>query len=141
MVVARATGCTRELDGATRGAGEVGALSVSSQGISFVPVDDSGRALYNAINWLDNRASVQAERLARIFGSAGLFLRTGKRASPSYTLPKLMWLKEERPEVYRGAWKFLMGLDFITHRLTGCCSGLPKASLLWLVETRIATMT
>lgn len=97
---------------------EIKALSISSQGISFVPVDESGRALHNAISWLDNRAVCQSERIARRFGEKNIFLRTGKRVSPCYTLPKLMWLREELPIVYRNTWKFLMGLDFIIYRLT-----------------------
>lgn len=101
------------------GSRDIGALSVSSQGISFVPVDGHGRVLHNAISWLDNRASVQAERIAGEFGESNIFLRTGKRASPCYTLPKIMWLNEEMPGVYRNTWKFLMGLDFITFKLTG----------------------
>lgn len=101
------------------GRGQIRGIGVSSQGISFVPLDGNGRALYRAISWLDNRPAAQTERIRKEFGDRSVFLRTGKRISSCYTLPKLMWLREEQPDVYRDTWKFLMGLDYITYRLTG----------------------
>ncbi len=101
------------------GARDVSALAVSSQGISFVPVDETGIALHNAISWLDNRALPQAERIAGEFGERGVFLRTGKRINPCYTLPKLLWMREELPDLYRRTSKFLMGMEYITCRMTG----------------------
>lgn len=98
---------------------DIEALSVSSQGISFVPVGEDGHPLANAISWLDGRAVAQTEWLRERFGSGELFRRTGKRPSPCYMLPKLMWLKSELPEIYSGTWKFLMGLDYIMLKLTG----------------------
>ena len=54
------------------------ALSVSTQGISFVPIDRSGKVLRNAINWLDTRAVdqevVRHQKLARSSDDLGLVL-------------------------------------------------------------------
>ncbi len=97
----------------------VRALSVSSQGISFVPVDDKGRPLGPAINWLDTRATAEAEIIRHRFSDAELFAITGKRASPAYVLPKLIWLREHRPDIYRRASRFLMGLDYLLFRFSG----------------------
>jgi len=95
------------------------ALSISSQGISFVPVDASGNTLHNAISWLDTRSGKQTARILEIFGENEIFYRTGKRISPNYTLPKIVWLKEKLPEVYQETYKFLMALDYINFKLTG----------------------
>lgn len=95
------------------------ALSISSQGISFVPVDAEGNTLHNAISWLDARPVEQTDRIRSLFGDLDVFKRTGKRISPNYTLPKLMWLKENKPEIYHKTDKFLMTLDYITFKLTG----------------------
>lgn len=95
------------------------ALSISSQGISFVPVDMSGNTLYNAISWLDTRPLQQTGYISRLFSDSYVFGRTGKRISPNYTLPKLMWLKENKPSIYQKTFKFLMTMDFITYKLTG----------------------
>ena len=97
----------------------VRALSVSSQGISFVPVDERGEPLSNAINWLDTRATDEAESIRRRYSDAELFHLTGKRASPAYVLPKLLWLRDHRPDLYRATHKFLMAHDYVLFKLSG----------------------
>jgi D-xylulose kinase len=97
----------------------VRSLSVSSQGISFVPVDKSGQTLARAINWLDTRATAEAARISQQYSDADLFELTGKRASPSYVLPKLLWLRKHEPDIYRRTHKFLMGHDYLVYKLTG----------------------
>ncbi len=105
---------TREHDGK-----EVRGISVSTQGISVVPVDREGRTLSNAISWLDTRAVDEAERLKTLIGERKIYRRTGKRCIPDYTLPKLMWLKAHEPELFYSAHRFMLPLDFINMRLTG----------------------
>ena len=70
---------------------EICALSISSQGIAFVPIDRSGKTLFHAISWLDTRAEAETEALAARYGMQALYTRTGKRLSDVYTLPKLIW--------------------------------------------------
>jgi xylulokinase len=103
-----------QVDGQT-----IRALSVSSQGISFVPVDEAGRALGPAINWLDTRATAEAAAIRRHYSDADLFQLTGKRASPAYVLPKLLWLRNQEPDLFQRTYKFLMGHDFLLFKLTG----------------------
>ncbi len=100
---------------------DVTALSISSQSISFVPVDGEGAPLYNSINWLDMRAVAETERIAREIGEKTVFRKTGKHVDPAYSLPKLMWFREKRPEVYEEAAKILFPLDFLNMKLTGKC--------------------
>lgn len=97
----------------------IAGMSISSQGIAVVPVDRAGNVLDMAISWLDKRATGQTEQLRQTFGDQEIFRRTGKRISPAYTLPKLMWLKQHKPELYGRTDKFLLPLDFINQRLTG----------------------
>lgn len=97
----------------------VGALSVSSQGISFVPVDEKGCPLGNVINWLDTRATAEAETIRGHYSDAGLFHLTGKRASPAYVLPKLLWLRNHQPDLYRRTSKFLMAHDYVLFKFSG----------------------
>jgi len=94
-------------------------ISVSSQGIAFVPVDASGHPLANAISWLDSRAAEEAAGIAQIFPPERLFHMTGKRANEMYVLPKLLWLKKHQPELYEKTYKFLMAHDYIVNRLCG----------------------
>jgi len=97
----------------------VAALSVSSQGISFVPVDADGQALGPAINWLDTRASAEAAAITARYPLPTLYRLTGKRASAVYVLPKLLWLRRHRPDLYRQAAMFAMAHDFLIRRFSG----------------------
>lgn len=94
-------------------------ISISSQGISFVLVDRAGQPLSNAINWLDSRAVAESAQIHERYPPETLFRITGKRAASFYVLPKLLWLKKNRPDLWRQADKILMGHDFLLHRLSG----------------------
>lgn len=94
-------------------------ISVSSQGISFVPVSPSGEILRNALCWLDTRASAEADRVRERIGDERLFALTGKRPSAAYILPKLLWLAGHEPDLYAATGTFLMAHDYLVYRLCG----------------------
>jgi len=100
---------------------EIKGISVSSQGVTLVPVDEDLKPLQNAISWLDVRAESQTKQIDDNFGQQEMFRLTGKPIEAAYVLPKLLWLKEERLEIYEKAWKFLMPMDFLVAKLTGNC--------------------
>ena len=99
----------------------IGGVSVSSQGITVVPVDENIRPMCNALSWLDVRAETQTRYIGETAGEQEMFAHTGKPVNASYTLPKLLWLRENQPDVFHGAYKFLMPMDFLTAKLTGNC--------------------
>ncbi len=101
------------------GGENVRGISASTQGIAVVPVDRDGRTLANAISWLDVRATEEVRLLEERFGRDEIYRKTGKFANPEYTLPKLMWWKTNKPELFAAAHKFLLPLDFLNMRLTG----------------------
>lgn len=96
-------------------------ISISSQGITVVPVDAGLNPLYPAMTWLDVRSDAQAQRLEQEWGTRAAFTHTGKHIDACYTLFKLLWLREEEPEIYEKAWKFLMPMDFLLAKFTGNC--------------------
>ncbi len=98
---------------------QVRGLGVSSQGISFVPVDGNDSPLRPAFSWLDSRAGGQRRRVQDSLGEEMIFSITGKRCSEAYVLPKLLWFRENEPEVWGKTRRILMGLDFLLARLTG----------------------
>lgn len=101
------------------GVSRVRGISVSTQSISFVPVDENGKTLDNAVSWLDLRAQRQCERLMERFGEKYIYDVTGKFCLCDYSLPKLMWLRENKPEIYNKSCKLLFPLDFLNFRLCG----------------------
>lgn len=98
---------------------EIRAISVSSQGITVVPVDENIKPLSNAISWLDVRAEDETAAVAERISGDEIFLITGKPLSATYTLPKLLWIKNNLPEIYEKAYKFLMPMDFLIAKFTG----------------------
>lgn len=79
-----------------------------------LPVGDPDHAERNIMVWMDHRAVAQAERI-NATGHRVLDY-VGGRISPEMETPKLLWLKENRPEVYAGAWQFMDLTDFLTWR-------------------------
>lgn len=101
------------------GENEINGISVSTQGISVVPVDEHGTVLSEAISWLDMRPEREMSLLIEKFGENKIFSLTGKHPSASYTLPKLMYIKHTMADVFARTAKFLLPLDFINMKLTG----------------------
>ncbi len=102
------------------GGDSVQALCISAQGEAFVPIDEHGSFLYGSILSYDGRAQEQVEELAGAVGERRIFEITGMPIHPSFTLPKLMWLRDNEPEVYANTYKYLLWPDVICFKL-----GLP----------------
>ena len=98
---------------------EIACICFSGQMMGCVPLDRDGRALRAAIIWADQRAVEQQRWLAERVSPAEVYRITGHRLSPSYSLCKLLWLRENDPQVYHVAHKFTHAKDAIVARLTG----------------------
>ena len=98
---------------------EIRSIGISSQGIFIVPIDREGNPLAKAISWLDTRAEQETAELKERFGRRQIFQKTGKRLSPTYTLPKLIWMAKHAQRLYQQADRFLLPLDFIQNKLCG----------------------
>jgi len=99
---------------------DVKAMVFSTQGLGVIPVDADGKALYNNITWLDGRAQVQADHAMNRFGGKKVFtLVSGTPIMGKDSLPKILWLKEERPDIYAKTAKILDVNGYLTMRCTG----------------------
>jgi xylulokinase len=82
---------------AAAGAGrKPAAIGIASMAESGVPVDRRNLPVGDILAWYDPRPERQAAWLERQIGASALFARTGLRPEPKYTLPKLLWLREQR---------------------------------------------
>ena len=95
------------------------ALALSCQGEGIMPVDSEGRPMRPVILGMDTRTTAENQWLAERFGPAWLFEHTGMPLHTVNTLPKLLWLKEHEPELWRAADQFLLYEDFFVRRFTG----------------------
>ncbi|ABV11842.1 hypothetical protein CKO_00688 [Citrobacter koseri ATCC BAA-895] len=82
-----------------------------------LPVSAEGDAAQNIIVWMDHRATEQAERINA--SQHPVLNYVGGKISPEMETPKILWLKENRREVYENAWQFFDLADFLTWRATG----------------------
>lgn len=94
-------------------------ISFSSQMQACIAVDQEGNVLRPAMIWADLRAEEQAQRLADRVGYDRMYELNGHRVSASYSIEKLMWIRDHEPEIYAGTYKMLLAKDYIICRLTG----------------------
>ena len=92
-------------------------LVVLGPGGAPLPVGPSEDPNRDIILWMDHRAIDQAERINQ--GAHTVLRYVGGRISPEMETPKLLWLKEHKPQVYDEAWQFFDLTDFLTWRSTG----------------------
>ena len=98
----------------------VTALAIDTQCETLIVTDSEGKALYNAIVWLDNRATEQAEKIDKKFGVKTVYEVTGQpEITATWPACKLMWLKENEAEIFNKIEKIFLLEDYLIYRLTG----------------------
>ena len=95
----------------------VRALAISSQGEAYTPVDKNGNILSNAMVSSDARAADVAKSWSEKFGIRKLYEITGHTAHSIFTLFKLIWLRDNKREVWDKASKFLCYEDLLQYKL------------------------
>ncbi|MHB0999721.1 MAG: xylulokinase [Armatimonadota bacterium] len=99
---------------------DLAAIGFSSQGQTFIPIDRSGKPLYDAIVWVDNRAQKIADEWEESWLSPDEYRHiSGYPWLPaSLTLFKVAWMAKFAPQAHK-AWKFLCLPDYLIYRMTG----------------------
>lgn len=127
---------------------DVVAVSVTSQWSGTVAVDAEGRHLYPAVIWMDSRGAPYVKELTTgkvnvagydAFKLKGWIQKTGGIPSHSGKDPvaHILWLRNERPEVYRSAHAFLEPCDYLNARLTGRqCASFDSIVAHWITDNR-----
>jgi xylulokinase len=97
----------------------IAGVGISAQMFNLLPVDERGEPVTPMLSWLDVRSVPQADRLLGGDMPAFLFSRTGNIPTAKDVIPKILWLQEERPDLWeRTAW-LLDCKEYILFRLTG----------------------
>jgi xylulokinase len=100
-------------------ASEVAVIVFSGQMMACVPLDEHARPLRKAIIWADQRSTVQERWVDERVPAQEVYRISGHRLSASYSLCKILWLRDNQPEIYRSAFKFTHAKDAMVARLTG----------------------
>ena len=99
---------------------EIKGVGCSAIGPCCLPVDTECRPLGKAILYgVDTRAKKQIEQLNRELGEAYVLEKYGNPITSQSIGPKILWLKENAPEVYARAAKFITASTYLVARLTG----------------------
>ena len=98
---------------------DIAGIGVDGQSWSAIPVDKDGRVLDRTPIWMDTRARDICEKVKEKVGEDEIFKIAGNDFLPSYSTPKLLWFKQEKPEVYKNTYKFLQSNSYIVYKLTG----------------------
>lgn len=98
---------------------DVLAIGLTGQMHGLVLLDGEGNVLRPAILWNDGRTGSQCDTIRRRVGRKRLIEITGNDALTGFTAPKILWVKEEEPEVYARAAHILLPKDYVRYLLTG----------------------
>ena len=98
---------------------ELDAIGVTSFGESFVLLDKDDRALLNSMLYTDPRGSEEIIYLCKNIGENKLIHISGTKPHPMYSLPKIMWIKNNLPAVFENTRRILLMEDYIVYMLTG----------------------
>ncbi len=129
--------------------GDISGVVFSAQMAGLIPVDEEGNPLMNCLTWLDERA---AEKAKKIIGEGVLkisgynvipllhFLRITGGApglAGKDAISKVLWLKEEKPDMYEDALKLLDVKDYLIYKCTGnYVTSRDCANVTWMMDTR-----
>ena len=101
---------------------QIAGVGVDGQSWSAIAIDHDGAVLTNTPIWMDTRADSICQRVNKEIGEEAIFELAGNSLQASYTTPKIIWYKENMPQVYEKTYKILQSNSFIVYRLTGVLS-------------------
>ncbi len=97
----------------------VAAVGLTGQMHGLVLLNNEGNVLRPAILWNDQRTQAQCDEIHQIVGKEKFIQITGNVALTGFTAPKILWVKENEPEVFAKVKHVLLPKDYVRLKLTG----------------------
>ncbi len=97
---------------------EVVAIGLTGQMHGLVLLNAQGEVLRPAILWNDQRTQTQCDQIHHRVGHERFIQITGNVALTGFTAPKILWVKENEPEIYSHAAHVLLPKDYVRYKLT-----------------------
>lgn len=94
-------------------------ISFSSQMHSIIAMDKSGNNLTNCIIWADTRSKEYSNRFRESKRGHKIYMRTGTPIHPMAPLYKIMWLRDNMPEIFKETYKFVSIKSYIFYKFFG----------------------
>lgn len=98
---------------------EIAGVGLSGQMHGSVLLDERDEVLRPALIWCDQRTELQCQRLTNEIGASRLIELTCNPALTGFTLPKLLWVRDNEPEIWSQVRSVLLPKDYVRLRLTG----------------------
>lgn len=98
---------------------DIEGIGITSFGETFLLTDEAGKPLHRAMLYTDPRGAEECRELEGRLGGKIIASITGLKPHEMYSLPKIMWMKRKRPDIYEKARHIFLMEDFVTHALTG----------------------
>ncbi len=100
-------------------AADVGGIGLTGQMHGLVLLDADDRVLRPAILWNDQRTGAECDEMRAIVGKQTLIDITGNDALTGFTAPKILWVKNNEPDIYAKIAHILLPKDYVRLKLTG----------------------
>ena len=98
---------------------EVQGMVVSGQMMGAVLLGADGAPVRPAIIWADTRSGTQQRELEQALGAEHAYELLGHRLNPTYSIEKVMWVRDNEPDVWTRVRRFCVAKDYIVFGLTG----------------------
>ena len=114
---------------------QVAGIGAGGQMHGLVALDKDDRVLRPAILWNDGRTAAQVDYLNETIGRDKLSACTANIAFAGFTAPKLLWMRENEPELFAQIDKIMLPKDYVNYKLTGVhCTDYSDASGTLLLD-------
>ena len=98
---------------------QIKGIGLTGQMHGMVILDENGMVLRPAILWNDQRTQKQCDDIREKIGKEAFIKITGNDALTGFTAPKILWVKDEEPLIYKKIRHVLLPKDFVRYKLTG----------------------
>ena len=118
-------------------ASQVAGIGAGGQMHGLVVLDENDEVIRPAILWNDGRTQKQVDYLNEEIGRDVLSARTANIAFAGFTAPKILWMRENEPELFGRIRKIMLPKDYINYILTGVhCTDYSDASGMLLLDVK-----
>jgi xylulokinase len=98
---------------------DIRGIGLSGQMHGLVLLDEAGRVIRPALIWCDQRSQHQVDAINELVGRDTVLACTANPVLTGFTLPKLLWIRDNEPENFGRIRRVLLPKDYIRFRLTG----------------------
>ena len=98
---------------------DIAGVGVDGQSWAAIAVDETGGVLTRNPIWMDTRSQKICDQINKEIGEDTIFSLSGNPLKAQYTTGKILWYKQNKPEIYKKINKILQSNSYIVFRLTG----------------------